>query len=170
MALSWCEFTCPQLNLRLLRKSAILTFGEVSDGPYPQYGWHFPEIPEKFRKDPGNALRVFPGIPVESTAGLPQTLQLKVFEASRAFSEFSPPQYGWGRFFFQKWFRRGPLRAGHGLPSSTTWAVIWGGAKRMGGGKRTRERALPKIFGPLQKSFWSALSWISVQEKLSTDT
>ena len=39
-------------------------------------------------------------------------------------------------------------------------AVIWGGAKRMGGGKRTRERALPKIFGPLQKSFWSALSWI----------
>ena len=27
-----------------------------------------------------------------------------------------------------------------------------GGAKRMGGGKRTRERALPKIFGPLQKS------------------
>ena len=34
----------------------------------------------------------------------------------------------------------------------------------MGGGKRTRERALPKIFGPLQKSFWSALSWISVQE------
>ena len=31
----------------------------------------------------------------------------------------SPPQYGWGCFFFQKWFRRGPLRAGHGVPSST---------------------------------------------------
>ena len=44
------------------------------------------------------------------------------------------------------------------------WAVIWGGAKRIGGGKRTRECALPKIFGALQKSFWSALSWISVQE------
>ena len=29
------------------------------------------------------------------------------------------PQYGWGRLFFQKWFRRGPLRAGHGIPSST---------------------------------------------------
>ena len=40
----------------------------------------------------------------------------------------------------------------------------------MGGGKRTRERALPKIFGALQKSFWSALSWIFVQEKQSTDT
>ena len=35
----------------------------------------------------------------------------------------------------------------------------------MGGGKRTRERALAKIIGPLQKSFWSALSWIFVQEK-----
>ena len=29
------------------------------------------------------------------------------------------PQYGWGRLFFQNWFRRGPLRAGHGIPSST---------------------------------------------------
>ena len=50
------------------------------------------------------------------------------------------------------------------------WAVIWGGAKRMGGGKRSREHALPKIFGPLQKSFRSALSWIFIQEKQSTDT
>ena len=50
-----------------------------------------------------------------------------------------------------------------------SWAVIWGGAKRMGGGKRTRERALPKIFGPLQKSCWSALSWTFVQEKQSTE-
>ena len=52
----------------------------------------------------------------------------------------------------------------HGFldPSHLCWAVIphMGGAKRMGGGKRTRERALPKIFGPLQKSFWSDLSWI----------
>ena len=71
------------------------------NGPHPQYGWDFPEeIPEKFRKDPGNALRAFPGIPVESTAGIPQTLQLKAFEASRAFPEFSPPQYGWGGRFF----------------------------------------------------------------------
>ena len=44
-------------------------------GRYPQYGWDFPEeIPEKFRKDPGNALRAFPGIPFESTAGMPQIL------------------------------------------------------------------------------------------------
>ena len=44
-------------------------------GPYPQYGWDFPEeIPEKFRKEPGKALRAFPGISLESTAGMPQTL------------------------------------------------------------------------------------------------
>ena len=42
---------------------------------YPQYGWDFPEeIPEKLRKDPGNALSAFPGISLESTAGMPQTL------------------------------------------------------------------------------------------------
>ena len=29
---------------------------------------------------------------------------MKAFEASRAFREFSPPQYGWGRLFFLKWF------------------------------------------------------------------
>ena len=70
----------------------------------PQYGLGFPEeIPEKFRKDPGNALREFPGIPLESTAGIPQALQFKAFEASRAFPEFSPPQYGWGRLFFSEW-------------------------------------------------------------------
>ena len=41
-------------------------------GPYPQYGWDFPEeIPENIRKDPGNALREFPGIPLESAAGIP---------------------------------------------------------------------------------------------------
>ena len=92
----------------------------VVNGPHPQYGWDFPEeIPEKFRKDPGNALRAFPGISLESTAGMPQILQFKAFEASRAFPELSPPQYGWGRLFFQNWFRRGPLRAAHGIPSST---------------------------------------------------
>ena len=28
----------------------------------------------------------------------------------------------------------------------TSWAMIWGGARRMGGGKRTRERLLQKMF------------------------
>ena len=42
-----------------------------------------------------------------------------------------------------------------------------GGCKTYGGGgeeKRTRERALPKMFGPLQKSFWPAPPWIFLQE------
>ena len=30
---------------------------------------------------------------------------IQAFGASRAFPEFSPSQYGWGRLFFQKWFR-----------------------------------------------------------------
>ena len=45
-----------------------------------------------------------------------------------------------------------------------------GSAKCMGGGKRTRERARPKNLGPLQKSFWSAQSWIFAHEKQSNDT
>ena len=44
--------------------------------------------------------------------------------------------------------------------SQSNFGHDMGGAKRMGGGKRTRERALPKNSGPLQKSFWSAQSWI----------
>ena len=48
---------------------------QTNNGPYPQYVWNFPEeIPGKFRKDPGNALRAFPEIPLKSTAGMPQTL------------------------------------------------------------------------------------------------
>ena len=35
---------------------------------------------------------------------------------------------------------------------SINWAVIWGGAKRMGGGKRTRERALQKFLDPSKRA------------------
>ena len=38
---------------------------------------------------------------------------------SQSVSWNSRREYGWGRFFFQKWLRRGPPRAGHGIPSST---------------------------------------------------
>ena len=64
----------PKLVTNVLKISSKRIVGNF-DGPYPQYGWDFPEeIPEKFRKDPGNALRAFPGIPLESTAGIPQAL------------------------------------------------------------------------------------------------
>ena len=71
-------------------------------GHTPSNSWDFPEeIPEEFRKDPGNALRAFPGIPLEITAGIPQTQKFKAFEAFRAFPEDSPPQYGWDVSFFR---------------------------------------------------------------------
>ena len=56
----------------------------------------------KIRKDPGNALRVFPGISLGSTAGIPQTLQFKAFKASRAFPEFSPPPVRLGTPLFSE--------------------------------------------------------------------
>ena len=44
-------------------------------GHTPPPGWDFPEdIPEEFRNFFGNALRAFPEISLESTAGIPQTL------------------------------------------------------------------------------------------------
>ena len=72
---------------------------------------------KKFRKNSGKT----PETLSERFLEFPSRVRLgcKAFEASRAFPELSPPQYGWGRFFFQKWFRRGPPRAGHGIPSST---------------------------------------------------
>ena len=55
--------------------------------------------------------------PSRAQLGTPQTLKLKAFEAPRAYPESVSPQYGWGRLFFQKWFRRGLLRGGHGNPT-----------------------------------------------------
>ena len=70
----------------------------------------FPAVLGVFlRKDPGNALRAFPGIPLESMAAIPQTLYFKAFEASKAFPEFSPAPVRLGDASF---FRSG---SGEGL-------------------------------------------------------
>ena len=78
---------------------------------------------KKFRKNSGKTPETlserFLEFPSRVRLGCPKPYNSKHFEAPRAFPEFSPPQYGWGRFFFQKWFRRGPLRASHGVASST---------------------------------------------------
>ena len=79
---------------------------------------------KKFRKnsgkDPGNALRAFPGISLESTAGMPQN---PIIQGIRGFQSVSiivsPPVRAGDASFSGNWFRRGPLRAGHGIPSST---------------------------------------------------
>ena len=57
---------------------------------------------ETCQKDPANGLRAFPAIPIESTAGIPQALQFKAFEGSRAFPEFSPPSTAGDISFFRK--------------------------------------------------------------------
>ena len=93
-------------------------------GPYPQteYGWHFlEEIPEKFRNDPGNALKAFPGIPqLRVQLESPKPYNLRHLRRPDHFqNSLPPPSTAGGASFFQKWFRRGPLRAGHGFPSST---------------------------------------------------
>ena len=91
-------------------------------GLYPQYVWDFPEeIPENFQKDPGNALRAFPGIPLESTAGIPQTLSFKAFEASRALPELSLPPVRLGTPLFSEVVPERPSQGccPFGIPSST---------------------------------------------------
>ena len=46
---------------RKASNSKAVRKGGSSFRPCPQYGWDFPdEIPEEFRKEPGNALRAFP--------------------------------------------------------------------------------------------------------------
>ena len=61
---------------------------------------------------------LFLKIPLESTAGIPKALYFKPFGASRALPEFSPAPVRLGMPLFQKWFWKGPLRAGHGSLSS----------------------------------------------------
>ena len=62
-------------HMPMSHSAAMVPRASAYPGPCPQYGWDFPEkIPEKLWKDPGNALRAFPEIPLESTAGMPQTL------------------------------------------------------------------------------------------------
>ena len=89
------------------------SLAELMLGPYPQYGWDFPEeIPETFRK------REFPSRVRLGSSKPYNSRHLKLpehFQESRIVS----PQCSWGCLFLQKWFRRPPLRAGHGIPSST---------------------------------------------------
>ena len=70
--------------------------------PYPQYGWNLPEeIPENFRKDSGNALRAFPGIPLESTAGTPKPYNSRHLKPPEHFQNCLPPSTSRGASFFR---------------------------------------------------------------------
>ena len=80
---------------------------------------------KKFRKNSGKTPETlserFLEFPSRVRLGCPKPYNLRHLRLPEHFQipEFSPPQYGWGRLFFQNWFRRGPLRACHGIPSST---------------------------------------------------
>ena len=64
---------------------------------------------KKFRKDPGNALRAFPGIPVESTAGCPKPYHSRHLKAPEHFQNSLPPSTAGGASFFRS-------GSGEGLP------------------------------------------------------
>ena len=78
---------------------------------------------KKFRKNSGKTPETLSErlleFPSRVRLGCPKPYNSRHLRLRERFPEFSPPQYGWGRLFFQNWFRRGPLRAGHGIPSST---------------------------------------------------
>ena len=77
----------------------------------------------KFRKcsekTPETLSELFLEFPSRVQLGCPKPYNSRDLKPPEHFQNSLPPQYGWGRFFFQKWFRRGPLRAGHGIASST---------------------------------------------------
>ena len=96
-----------------------ITNGGLS-GPYPQYGWDFPEeIPEVFRERPRKCSQSVSWNSPRKYGWDPPNPILQGIWGFRSISRILSPQSCWGRCFFQKWYRRGPLRAGYGIPSST---------------------------------------------------
>ena len=62
--------------------------------PSTHCGLHFPEeIPEKLRQDPGNALRAFPGIPLESTVEYAKPYNSRHLKPSEHFQNCLPPLF-----------------------------------------------------------------------------
>ena len=68
----------------------------------PPVCWDFPEeIPEEFRKDPGNALRAFPGIRLKSTAGIPKPYNSRHLRLPEHFQNSLPPSTAGDASFFR---------------------------------------------------------------------
>ena len=51
--------------------------------------------------------------------GCPKPYNSRHLRLPERFQNSLPPSTAGGRLFFQNWFQRRPLRAGHGIPSST---------------------------------------------------
>ena len=92
--------------------------------PYPQYGWDFlEEIPETSGKTPETLSEFFWNFPREYGWDAPSPIiqgRLKPPEHLQN----SLPLSTTAVLLFQNWFRRGPLRAGHGIPSSAERACL----------------------------------------------
>ena len=78
---------------------------------------------KKFRKNSGKTPETlserFLEFPSRVRLGCPKPYNSRHLKAPEHFQNSLPPSTAGGRLFFQKWFRRGPLRAGHAVPSST---------------------------------------------------
>ena len=86
-------------------------------GPYPITAGTFQET---FRKNPGTTPKMLSELFLE----FPSSVRLGSPKPYNS-RHLKPPQYGWGRLFFHKWFRRGPLRAAHGIPSSIVHETVF---------------------------------------------
>ena len=81
---------------------------------------------KKFRKDSGKTQETlserFLGFSSRVRLGCPKPYNSRHLRLPEHFQNSLPPSTARDASFFQKWFRRGPLRAGHGIPSSTEGA------------------------------------------------
>ena len=114
------------------------------------FGGNSGKMPERPRK---RTQSFFSGVPLESAAGIPpKPYDSRHLKPPEHFQNSLPPQYVWGRpLCFQKWFRRGPLRTGHGIPSSTKASLItW--SKNLISCPAPTQRALRGILMPRGKN------------------
>ena len=73
-------------------------------GPHPWYGWDFPEeIPERLRKDAGNALRAFPGsFPSRVRLGCPKPYNSRHLRLPEQNSRILSPPVRLGALLFSE--------------------------------------------------------------------
>ena len=71
-----------------------------------------------FRKIPETLSDLFQEFPLRAWLGPPTPFNSRHLKAPEHYQNSLPPQYGSGRFFFLEVVLEGPLRAGHGIPSS----------------------------------------------------
>ena len=99
----------------------LLVFFAPRSGPHPQYGWGFPEeIRKNSGKTPEKLSERFLEFPSRVRLGCPKPHNSRHLRLPEQFQNSLPPSTaGDATLFSEKWFRRGPLKAGHGIPSST---------------------------------------------------